>query len=173
MEDVPTTTQLEPGRWLIDSGRSTFGFRTKNFVGMKVEGRFTDVDGAVEVADDADGSSIRVSIPVSGVDTASRMRDRDLLKKSVFDADQWPDIRFESTDIHSGSNGQFTITGTLCVRDRTTTVEVVASPAESGDGEHRFTATSRVNPRDVGISHPFIRRDVEITIDVWLERSDG
>ena len=172
MEEVPTTPRLEPGRWLVDSGRSTFGFRTKNFVGMKVEGRFTDVDGAVDVADAADESSIRVSIPVRGVDTASRMRDRDLLKKSVFDADQWPDIRFESTDIRSGSNGQFTITGTLCVRDRTTTVEVEAGQAESGHGEHHFTATSRVTPRDVGISHPFIRRDVEITIDVWLERSD-
>ncbi len=140
---------------------------------MKVEGRFTDVDGAIEVADTADKSSIRVTIPVSGVDTASRMRDGHLLAKSVFDADQWPDIHFESTDIRAGSNDQFTITGTLRVRDQTKTVEVAAGPAESGHGEHHFTATSRVNPRNVGISHPFIRRDVEITIDVWLERSDG
>ncbi|MAT05699.1 MAG: hypothetical protein CL424_11725 [Acidimicrobiaceae bacterium] len=173
MQEVPTTPHPEPGLWLVDPSKSTIEFRTRNFIGMKVEGRFTDVDGAVEVADAADESSIRVSIPVNGVDSGSRMRDRDLLKKSVFHADQWPHIRFESTDIRAASHGQFTITGTLRVRDRTRTVEVTAGESQSAPGEHHYTATSRVNPREFGITHPFIRRDVEIAIDVWLERADG
>lgn len=166
MQDVPITNDPESGQWLIDPGKSTIGLRTKNFIGMKVEGRFTEIDGAVE-------SSIRMSIPVKGVDTGSRMPDRDLLKKSVFFVDQWPDIRFESADIRPGADGQFTVTGSLRVRDRTKTVEVTADEAQSGPGEHHYTATSRINPRDFGITHPFIRRDVELSIDVWLERADG
>lgn len=173
MQDVPTTHDPESGQWLIDPGKSTIEFRTKNFIGMKVEGRFMEIDGAVEIADAAVESTIRVSIPVKGVDTGSRMRDRDLLKKSVFSADQWPDIRFESTDIRPGADGQFTVTGSLRVRDRTKTVKVTADEAQSGPGEHHYTATSRVNPRDFGITHPFIRRDVELSIDVWLERAVG
>ncbi len=141
---------------------------------MKVEGRFTDVDAAVHVAGDPRDSSILVSVPVHGIDTGSRMRDRDLLKKSVFHADQWPEVNFESTDIRAGGDGQFRIVGTLRVRDQTKTVEVAAAAAESGPDEYRYTATSRLNPRDFGITHPFIRRDVEITIDVWLvEANEG
>lgn len=173
MDDVPTTAQLAPGRWFVDSARSTIGFRTRNFVGMKVEGRFKEVDGTVDVADAPEESSIRVSIPVDGVDTGSRMRDRDLLKPSVFDADRWPDIRFESTGIRAAGDAQLTITGTMFVRDQATTVELVAGRADAADGEHHVTATARVNPRDVGIRHPFVRRDVEITIDAWLRRADG
>ena len=172
MEPVPTAPDPTSGLWLVDPARSTLGFQTRNFIGMKVEGRFTEVDGAVEVAESPDESSIRVSIPVKGVDTGSRMRDRDLSKKAVFDADRWPDIRFESTDIHAGSDGQFAITGNLRVRDRTETVEVQAARAESGPGEYHYTASCRVNPRRFGITHPFIRRDVEIVIDVWLVRTD-
>ncbi|MFP5576905.1 MAG: YceI family protein [Acidimicrobiia bacterium] len=173
MQDVPTTQDPGAGQWLIDPGKSSIGFRTKNFIGMKIEGYFTEINGAVEIADSDVDSSIQVSIPVTGVDTGSRMRDRDLLKKSVFAADQWPNIGFESTDIRHGSDSQFTVTGNLRVRDRTKTVEVTAREAQSGPGERHYTATSRVNPRDFGITHPFIRRDVEVSIDVWLERADG
>lgn len=171
MQAAPSDHHPEPGLWLTDPGKSTVAFRTRNFIGMKVEGRFTEVDGAVEVAESPIESSVRVSIPVKGVDTGSGMRDRDLLKKSVFYADEWPDIRFESTDIHAAGDAPFTITGELRVRDRTDTVEVEAARAESGSGEHHYTASCRVNPRGFGIPHPFIRRDVEIMIDVWLVRT--
>ena len=172
MQAAPSAHHPEPGLWLTDPARSTVAFQTRNFIGMKVEGRFTEVDGAVEVAESANESSIRVTIPVKGVDTGSRMRDRDLSKKAVFHADQWPHIRFESTDIHPGNDGQFTITGNLRVRDRTETVEVQATRAESDPGEYHYTASCRVNPRRFGITHPFIRRDVDIVIDVWLVRAD-
>lgn len=113
---------------------------------MKVGGRFTDVDAAVHVAGDSRDSSIQVSVPVHGIDTGSRMRDRDLLKKSVFHADQWPDMCFESTDVPAGADGQFRILGTLRVRDQTKTVEVAAAAADPGPDEYRYTATSRLNP---------------------------
>lgn len=173
MEATPTPAHPQPGRWLVDPSKSTIGFRTKNFIGMRVEGRFTDFDGTVEVGEEPRDSSIRVSIPVRGIDTRSKMRDRDLLKKSVFYADQWPEIRFESAGIRPGDDGRFAITGTLRVRDQSKTVEVAAAEADSGPGEHHYTATSRLNPRDYGITHPFVRRDVDISIDVWLTRADG
>lgn len=173
MHDESSASRPEPGLWLVDRSRSTIAFRTRNVIGMKVEGRFTDVDGAVEIGDAAAKPTVRVSIPVQGVDSGSRMRDRDLLKKSVFDADQWRDIRFESTDIVPGDHGRLAMNGTLRVRDRTKSIELAATQAESVPGERRYTATCTVNPRDFGITHPFIRRDVEINVDVWLERAGG
>lgn len=160
-----------PGQWLIDPSRSTIDFHTRNVIGMKVQGRFTEVDGAVDIADAVTDPRVRVSVPVRGVDTGSRMRDRDLLKKSVFYADEWPDIRFESTHIEPVDHGRFTISGTLRVRDQTGAVELTAAEAGARSGELHYTATCTVNPRDFGITHPFIRRDVDIMIDAWLERA--
>ena len=172
MQEVPSAPHPGPGQWRVDPSRSKFVFTTRNLIGMKVEGRFTDVDAAVHVAGDPGDSTIQVSVPVRGIDTGSRMRDRDLLKKSVFHADQWPDMRFESTDIRAGADGQLRIVGTLRVRDQTKTVELAAAAADSGPDEYRYTATSRLNPRDFGITHPFIRRDADITIDVWLVQAN-
>lgn len=168
MGEVPSTTHPGPGQWRVDPSRSKLGFTTKNFLGMKVEGRFAEVDAAVQVASDPGDSAIQVSVPVRSIDTGSRMRDRDVLKKSVFDAARWPDMRFESTEVREDVDGTLRIVGTLRVRDQTTTLELAAAPAEAGPGEHRYTATSRLNPRATGIRHPMIRRDVEITLDVWL-----
>lgn len=163
-----------PGNWRVDPSRSKLGFTTKNFVGMNVEGRFTDVDAAIHVSGDPRHSSILVSVPVRGIDTGSRMRDRDLLKKSVLHADRWPDIRFESTDIRATAEGEVTIVGTLRVRDHAETIEVRAVATGSGSDEYRYRATFRLNPRDFGITHPFIRRDVEATVDlVLVEANDG
>lgn len=168
MQEVPSTPHPGSGQWRVDPSRSKLGITTKNFIGMKVKGHFTDIDATIHVADDPRDSSIKVSVPVRGIDTGSRMRDRDLLKKSVFHADQWPDMRFESTEIRAGADGQFTIVGALRVRDQTKTVEMAAAAADSGLDEYHYTATSRLNPREFGITHPFIRRDVDVTVDVWL-----
>lgn len=173
MGQVPSAPHPGPGRWRVDPSRSKVRFTTKNFIGMKVEGRFTDVDAAVQVAGDPSDSSIHVSIPLQGLDTGNRMRDRDLLKKSVLHAEQWPEVRFESTDIRAGADGQLSIVGTLRVRDQAKTVAVAAASAGSGPDGYRYTATSRVNPRDFGVTHPFVRRDVEVTVDVWLVEVDG
>lgn len=174
MPEVPSAPHPGPGQWRVDPSRSKLGFTTRNFIGMKVEGRFTDVDvdGAVRVAGDPRDSSIQVTVPVRGIDTGSRMRDRDVLKKSVFHAEVWPDMRFESTDVRADGDGRLRIAGTLRVRDQTKTIEMTAAAAHAGADEYRYTATSRLNPRDFGITHPLIRRDVEITIDVWLVEAD-
>lgn len=172
MQEAPAAPRPQPGQWRVDPSRSTLGFTTKNFIGMKVAGRFADVDAAVRVGSDAGDSSIHVSVPVGGIDTGSRMRDRDLLKKSILHADQWPELCFDSTEVRAGADGQLSIVGNLRVRDQTKPVEVAAVAAGSGPDGYRYTATSRMNPRDFGIAHPFIRRDVEITIDVWLVEAD-
>jgi len=171
MSDELSAARPEAGQWLIDRSRSTVEFRTRNVIGMKVAGRFTEIDGAVDITDDVTDPSVRVAIPVAGLDSGSRLRDRDLLKKSVFYADQWRDMRFESTGIDLGEHRRFRITGNLRVRDQTRTVELAATETGATSGQHHYTATCTVNPREFGITHPFIRRDVEISIDVWLERA--
>lgn len=168
MTETSSPPQPTPGRWRVRGSRSRIGFKTRNFVGIKADGRFTAVDAAVEVADDPAASSIVVSIPVDSIDTGSRMRDRDLLKRSILDAGRWPELRFESTAIHPVGPGQFRVVGTLRIRDRTQPIELSVAAAGAPAGEYHYTATTRLNPRDFGIKHPFIRRDAEIEIDAWL-----
>lgn len=163
---APNDNTLTPGSWTIDPTTSTVGFVTKNFLGMKVTGVFRDVDAAIDVGQSASDSSIRVAIGVRSVDTRSRLRDKDLHKKKIFHSDQWPELRFESTKIELADNGELAITGFLTVRDQTNTIDLVA--VADGSDALRYRATGRLNPRDFGITHAFVRHDVDLTIDVAL-----
>src|SRR5271165_2743808 len=82
--------QAAMGTWFLDRSASRVGFRAKTFWGLvTVRGRFTDVDGQVEVHSNGTLSA-RLIIDAASVDTKQKKRDEHLRSGEFFDAAQHP-----------------------------------------------------------------------------------
>src|SRR5580693_7410817 len=94
MSDIDTLLN-DPGTdgvWSLDAGRSTVGFRIKNFWGLaNVNGRFPEVNGDGQIT--GKGAIFgRLDIQVASLHTGIGKRDEHLRSADFFDADRYPDI---------------------------------------------------------------------------------
>ncbi len=159
---------LQAGQFTMSPADSAVSFSTKNFAGMKVTGRFDEFRSEVRVGASLADSTITVTVDLNSVDTKSRMRDRDLQKKKIFDTGAWPAMRFSSTDITEDGDA-VTIVGDLTVRDQTRPVTLLGRyTGSTPNGGHTFEVSGEVNPREFGITHPMIRKPVTLQVNAEL-----
>ncbi len=159
---------LQAGQFTMSPAGSAVSFTTKNFAGMKVTGQFGTFRGEVRVGASLADSTVSVAVELTSVDTKSRMRDRDLQKKRIFDTATWSAMRFASTDITADGDA-VTIVGTLTVRDQTRPVTLHGRyTGSTPNGGHTFELGGEVNPREFGITHPMIRKPVTLQVIAQL-----
>jgi len=88
-------------------------FEIKN-AGITVKGNLNDVEGIIRFdKNNIKGASIRVSVPVKGLNTGIETRDKHLKKKDYFDASTYPEILMESKFFgiqDDGFKGYFVLT---------------------------------------------------------------
>jgi polyisoprenoid-binding protein YceI len=99
----------------IDPAHTSIGFSISHLVISEVSGRFNDVAGEIVLDKDA-VTSAKATIQVKSIDTHIAMRDDDLRSAKYFDAENYPTIMFESTNIEKDGDktmvvGQFTMHG--------------------------------------------------------------
>lgn len=136
---VPAARAQAPEPFRIDKNHSTVGFEVP-IAGVlsKVTGKFTDfdVDLAWHEADPAQ-SHVRAVIRVASIDTGIDDRDADLRSPNFFDAEQFPEIVFESTRIEPAGEG-YVAHGPLTMHGVTHEIalpfRVVTRPDTDGDG---------------------------------------
>ena len=74
-----------PGVWEIDPGHADVSFIGRHFMITKVRGRFTDVKGAVTIAEDLAASTVDVTIGMASVDSGQSSPSR-----AGYLLDSWP-----------------------------------------------------------------------------------
>ncbi|MEE8367849.1 MAG: YceI family protein, partial [Thermoanaerobaculia bacterium] len=111
--------------YAIDRGHSYLGFSIRYMGFAKVRGRFSGFSGTVRFDEnDVSTTSATVRIDVSSLNTEHDWRDKDLKSDQWFDAEEFPDILFQSTRAEKTSAG-FDIVGDLTIRDVTREVRLV------------------------------------------------
>ncbi|MDX6601341.1 MAG: hypothetical protein QOF13_543 [Solirubrobacterales bacterium] len=130
------TTQLQTeqgivrvptGTWVVDPVHSSVGFEVKHMMISTVRGHFRQFEGTLEAAEDYHDSYARGSALVASIDTNNADRDAHLLSPDFFDAERYPEIRFESTAIEHVVLGTYRVAGDLTIKDTTREIEVEAS----------------------------------------------
>ena len=110
--------------YVIDPTHSSVKFSIRHFV-AKTTGLFNQFEGTITVNhDDMSKSTVSATIDVASVDTANKKRDAHLQEDDYFDAAQYPQITFNSTQwAATDKENVFKVTGDLTMLD--TTKEVV------------------------------------------------
>lgn len=153
---VPDTTVPEAGTYEIDATRSVARFAVRHLGFARVRGRFREMAGTVEIAEDIAGSSAHATIQAASFDTGDQIRDGFVRSADFLDVEHHPTLEFHSTGLRPhGRRGS--LDGDLTIRDVTRPVsfEVTFEGGEVDDGgapRIRFSARTELNREDFGLT---------------------
>ena len=168
-----------PGTWTVDPGHAEVAFIGRHFGLTKTRGRFTGVEGTVEIAEDVTDSEIHVIIDTASVSSGSDARDEHLRSDDLFAVEAFPTATFRSTSIDAaGDSG--TVTGDLTIKEVTRPVTLDVSylgrALAPWDNQRAvFSATTRINRDDWGVGWNMVLDtggllvSKEITIEIEVE----
>ena len=124
-----TDTAAPTGAWGVDAVHSRVEFHVQHNGIAPYRGSFSDYD--VRLVGKDDGSvAVEGSAKVASICGEDENLYGHLQSPEFFDAEQYPEIKFRSTDVQLGDDGELTVTGDLTIRDQTKSVRPTAgSPA--------------------------------------------
>ncbi|MBO8194200.1 YceI family protein [Streptomyces oryzae] len=108
------------GEWIIDPAHSRIGFSVRHAMVTTVRGAFTEYESRLFFdGQDPTRSSAEVVISTASVDTGVGQRDAHLVSRDFFDSDNYPQMKFASTNVQFIGNDAYRMTGGLTIRDVT------------------------------------------------------
>lgn len=171
-------SRVQAGTYQSDPAHSLVGFRVNHFGFNDYFGVFGDVAGTL-VIDPANPSAAKVDItvPLTGLSTASAKLSEHMKDASFFDAEKFPNVRFVSTKVTVDGTSAL-IEGDLTLRGVTKTVTLEADFTGAGINPFvkketiGFEATTVIKRSDFGMNQavPFISDEVRLGITAAFEK---
>ncbi|MEX2587157.1 MAG: YceI family protein [Actinomycetota bacterium] len=126
---MTATTEIEldrlTGDYTIDPAHTRIGFQARHAMVTKVRGQFLDFEGGFHLdAADPQASSAYLSIQAKSLTTGNEQRDEHLRSNDFFAMDQYPEIKFVSTQVEKVDAESLRLTGDLTIRGVTRPVTV-------------------------------------------------
>lgn len=165
------------GAYDVDVMHSKVGFEIPHLVISTVEGRFTQMSGELQIAENFSKSSVSASVDMKSVDTAVKDRDDHLRSADFFDVEKHPKMSFKSTAIQ-GSPQKFKLVGDLTIKGVTKKVSFDAQYLGSatdayGNVKAAFKASGKINRKDFGLTWskmvevgPVVGDEVTLTLNI-------
>lgn len=147
----------EKSVYAVDRAHTTVEFVVRHLMITKVRGRFTAVDGQIEVAPGSDvPSAISATIDAASIDTREEQRDAHLRSADFFEVEKYPHLTFQSDRIE-GTADNFTIDGRLTIHGITREVRLSGTfegRATDPWGGQRvgYAAHGTINRKDFGLT---------------------
>jgi polyisoprenoid-binding protein YceI len=116
------STVVPTGTWSVDPAHSRVGFAVKHMGIATVRGEFKEFEGTLEIGENLSTANAYGTAKVQSVDTNEPQRDQHLRSADFFDAQQYPELSFESTRIEALDDEAFRITGKLTLHGVTNEV---------------------------------------------------
>jgi polyisoprenoid-binding protein YceI len=121
---VSFSARADAPAWDIDKDHAGIVFSIKHIY-SSVNGHFKDFTGEIRFDPDNLGQSrFNFSVKVKSIDTFNTKRDNHLLSGDFFDADKYPVMTFKSSSIKHLEGNQYSMEGTMTVKDVSRTVTV-------------------------------------------------
>ena len=126
MSTATTTTIIPTGTWTADTAHSSIGFSVKHLGIATVRGTFGEFEGSLEIGEDLSSARITGSAKTASIDTAEPARDAHLRSPDFFDAESYPELRFESNSVTALDDETFTVEGALTMHGETHPITLTA-----------------------------------------------
>ena len=154
LPEITTTTT-----WNIDPAHTQVEFVVTHMMFTKVRGAFTSFTGQIVAGEDGDlaNGQFSATIETSSVDTANEQRDNHLRSGDFFEAENHPEITFNSTAIKRLADDKLVVNGDLTIRGVTKTIALDVTETGTGVdpwGNLRIgiQAVGSVNRKDFGLT---------------------
>ena len=120
----------------VDYVHSNVGFKVRHLGISNVNGSFGEYAATV-MLDPEDISTLKAeaTFQVGSIDTGNERRDGHLKSDDFFNAEEYPTMKFTSTNVKPGKDGMFELHGNLTIRD--VTKEVILEGEFLGTGMGR------------------------------------
>jgi polyisoprenoid-binding protein YceI len=152
---MTTTTKT---LWKIDPTHSEVQFKVKHLVISTVTGSFGTFNGQIEAdEEDFENANATFTADIDSISTNNEDRDQHLKSDDFFNAEEYPQISFESKNFQKVGEGEYKVTGDLTIRDVTKEIELdVVHGGTVGDpyGQTKagFEVTGTINRKEYGLS---------------------
>ena len=112
-------------KWNIDPLHSDILFKVKHLMINTVTGKFKTFSATLEQGvDDFSDAKITFTADIAGIDTGMEMRDNHLKSDDFFNAEKYPQLKFESTSFTKTGDGAYKLKGNMTIRDITKPLEL-------------------------------------------------
>lgn len=145
--------------WVLDPTHSEVQFKIKHLMITNVTGSFNIFNVTAQTEDeDFTKAKLTFSAEVDSISTNNEQRDAHLKGADFFDAEKYPQIKFEATKTENVDNdGSYDLYGNLTIRDVIQNIKlsvefggVVKDPY--GNTKAGFTVNGKINRKDFGLT---------------------
>lgn len=151
---------IPAGKWQVDPVHSSITFQVLETTDLfsAISGRFRDFQGTLEAGEGPGSARAYGVIRTASITTDQEQRDAHLRSGDFFDAEKFPEIRFESDRIEPAGDDRITVTGRLLIKEVAQEVVLTARlmTGQNQKGEERliFTGSGEVawGPMTVSIN---------------------
>jgi Uncharacterized conserved protein len=160
--------------WVVDPMHSSLNFNIKHMGISFVQGRFDKFDGKVITpGSNLDNAEFSFSVFTASINTGVEMRDKHLASPDFFDAEKFPEMKFESSSLVKGKNNTYTLKGKLTIKDVTKEISVPVTYGgiaknQQGKEVMGFQTTFKVNRLDYNIKYDPTGAGIAKDVDVNL-----
>lgn len=166
--------------WKLDSAHTSAAFSARHMMVTTVRGTLGTITGELEF-DPANPAAAKVeaTIDAKGLNSGVPDRDNHLRSADFLDVENYPTITFKSTRVEVTGENTGKVHGDLTIRGVTRPVVLDVeyhgqSPSPFGDTRAGFTATTKINREDWGLTWNvaletggvLVGKEVKIDLDV-------
>ena len=145
-------------KWILDPTHSELQFKVKHLMITTVTGHFGVIEGEV-TSEENDFSTAEITFraAIDSITTGNEQRDGHLKSDDFFSAATFPHLFFTSTSVEKKNEEEFSIHGTLTIRDVTKPVTLKAelggiAKDPYGNIKAGFTVSAVINRKDFGLT---------------------
>jgi polyisoprenoid-binding protein YceI len=142
--------------WNIDGMHSEIGFKVKHMMITNVSGSFGNFDAQAHTnGENFDGAKFNFKAKIDSLSTGVADRDAHLKSDDFFNAEQYPELKFESTAVKQDGD-EIKVDGHLTIRDVTLPVSLTGEFAgivtdPYGQTKAGLTLSGKIKRSDFGL----------------------
>ena len=145
-------------KWSIDPMHSEIHFKVKHLMINTVTGSFKKFEGALEGSkEDFTDAKISFTADINSIDTGVDYRDTHLKGAEFFDAEKYPQLKFESTSFEKIGDSIYLLKGNITIRETTLPIQLDVEYGGKatdfyGNTKAGFEISGKLNRKDFGLT---------------------